>query len=80
MRNRYISTLLDDRRFSGHPFEVLGGLDWVARGAEMLRENKVSSKKLVYRFVFSPRLGKRDTTNLIFLELLIHPISDKLSV
>jgi len=48
---RYISTLLKEERFSGHPFEVLGGLDMVARGAEMLRENKVSSKKLVYRFV-----------------------------
>lgn len=48
---RYISILLKEGRFRGHPYEVLGGLDQIARGAEMLRKNEVSSKKLVYRFV-----------------------------
>ena len=46
---RYISLCLADGRFSGHPYEVIGGLDAIERGTVMLSQNKVSSKKLVYR-------------------------------
>lgn len=46
---RYFSKLLEDGRLTTHPFEVLGGLEEVARGTQLLADNKVSSKKLVYR-------------------------------
>ncbi|KAK0118704.1 hypothetical protein ONS96_011792 [Cadophora gregata f. sp. sojae] len=46
---RYFSRLLEDGRLTPHPFEVLGGLEEVARGSQLLADNKVSSKKLVYR-------------------------------
>jgi NADPH2:quinone reductase len=46
---RYISLLLQEGRFSGHPYEVLEGLEAFGRGTDMLSQNKFSSKKLVYR-------------------------------
>ncbi|KAH6712045.1 putative zinc binding dehydrogenase [Leptodontidium sp. MPI-SDFR-AT-0119] len=46
---RYFSRLLADGRLTTHPFEVLGGLEEVARGTQLLFDNKVSSKKLIYR-------------------------------
>ncbi|KAH7416864.1 putative zinc binding dehydrogenase [Cadophora sp. MPI-SDFR-AT-0126] len=46
---RYFSRLLADGRLTPHPFEVLGGLEEVAKGTQMLFDKKVSSKKLVYR-------------------------------
>ncbi|PVH81237.1 GroES-like protein [Cadophora sp. DSE1049] len=46
---RYFSRLLEDGRLTPHPFEVLGGLEEIARGTQMLFDNQVSSKKLVYR-------------------------------
>ncbi|KAI9091552.1 chaperonin 10-like protein [Phlyctochytrium arcticum] len=46
---RYFGFLLQQGRFSGHPQKVLGGLDKVEEGLKLLRDDKVSAEKLVYR-------------------------------
>jgi len=54
---RYISRMLRDGRFTGHPYEIMkNGLADVATGLQMLREGKVHGKKLVYRVQDTPGL------------------------
>jgi NADPH2:quinone reductase len=44
-----MSLLLQEGKFTAHPFEVLGGLEAIQKGTISLFENAVSAKKLVYR-------------------------------
>lgn len=45
----FFERALADGRLSGHPTEVLGGLDKVEEGMKLLQEGKVSAKRLVYK-------------------------------
>ena len=47
---RYMSRMLADGRFVGHPFEVVdGGLDGVEKGLQMLKNGDARGKKFVFR-------------------------------
>lgn len=47
---RYVSRMLEDRRLSGHPQEVVdGGLEGVEKGLQMLKDGKAKGIKFVYR-------------------------------
>ncbi|KAF1988135.1 GroES-like protein [Aulographum hederae CBS 113979] len=47
---RYLGRLVAEGKLQGHPFEVIpGGLDGAKEGLEMLRDGKVSAKKIVHQ-------------------------------
>ena len=47
---RYIARMLAQRRYSGHPYEVIpGGLEGVQKGLNLLKSGKGGGKKFVYR-------------------------------
>lgn len=46
---RYIPSMLSDGRLSGHPYEILGGLESVERGLRLLKEGQAKGRKFVYK-------------------------------
>lgn len=56
---RYMSKLLAEGKLAPHPFGVMpDGLESVGKGVNLLFENKVSAKKLVYRIADTPGASK----------------------
>ncbi|MCJ1314005.1 hypothetical protein MMC25_007685 [Agyrium rufum] len=54
---RYISRLLAQRQFEGHPYEVVpGGLAGVEVGLKKLKDGQAKGKKFVYRIANTPGL------------------------
>jgi len=54
---RYMSLLLKEGRFEGHPYQVMpGGLTAVGEGIQQLLDGKVHGKKLVFRIADTPGL------------------------
>ncbi|KAH8811022.1 putative zinc binding dehydrogenase [Xylogone sp. PMI_703] len=52
---RYLTLLLQNNRFSGHPYEIRpGGLTAVKDGIQDLYDRKIHAKKVVYRYLTNP--------------------------
>jgi NADPH2:quinone reductase len=54
---RLFGRWMKEKRFEGHPYEVVpGGLEGVEEGLRRLQDGKVSAKKLVYKIADTPGL------------------------